>query len=183
MREPGSTYVVYGDFNCPYSRLASARLAVLEDRSEPVEFRAVEHDPAIPGEGIRVVGEVEEELQRELAQIRGMLGPDERDPLQIPARRLNTRRAIEAYAAVPAELRPEGRERIFQAYWEGDQDISDPAVLADLEVDGSDPETAARWREEWEALPEIVPVMVLPDGTVSKGLGALVRLGKLAGLA
>src|SRR5690606_38077200 len=78
MREPGSTYVVYGDFNCPYSRLASARLAVLEDRGEPVEFRAVEHDPAIPGEGIRVVGEVEEELQRELAQIRGMLGPDER---------------------------------------------------------------------------------------------------------
>jgi predicted DsbA family dithiol-disulfide isomerase len=177
------TYIVYGDFNCPFSRLASARLAVLEDRGEPpVEFRAVEHDPSIPGEGIRVVGDVQEELERELAQIREMLGPDERDPLQLPARRLNTRRAIEAYAAVPPEHRPEARERIFAAYWEGDQDISDPAVLADLDVAGSDPETAARWQEGWAALPSIVPVMVLPDGTVSKGLGALVRLGQLAGI-
>jgi hypothetical protein len=40
---------VYGDFNCPFSALATARATVLEARGLAViEGRAVEHDPAIP---------------------------------------------------------------------------------------------------------------------------------------
>lgn len=177
-----SNLIVYGDFNCPYSRLASARIDVIERRSGPtVEFRAVEHDHSIPDDGIPVTGEVAAEFERELAEIRGMLAPGERDPLRLPTRRLNTRRAIEAYAAAPPEGRAELRERLFAAYWEKDQDISDAEVLADLGAAGTEPELAGRWQEEWSALPRIVPVMVLPDG-VSRGLGVLTRLGRLAGL-
>lgn len=41
--------VVYGDFNCPYSCLASARADILVERGiAAVEWRAVEHDPSIP---------------------------------------------------------------------------------------------------------------------------------------
>ena len=40
--------VLYGDFNCPYSYLASTRVDVLLERQiAEVEWRAVEHDPAI----------------------------------------------------------------------------------------------------------------------------------------
>lgn len=177
-----SEMIVYGDFNCPYSRLASARIALIEQGGGPtVEFRAVEHDPAIPGAGVDVAGEVAAELERELAQIRGMLAPQERDPLRLPSRRLNTRQPIEAFAAAPPHRRSDLRERLFSIYWEDDQDISDPAVLAGLGFASGDPELARSWQAEWEALPRIVPVMVLPDG-VSQGLRALARLGRLAGL-
>ena len=37
-----------------------------------------------------------------------------------------------------------------------------------------------RWRAAWQAATEpIVPVLVLADGYVSRGLGALARLAKL----
>lgn len=177
-----SDLIVYGDFNCPYSRLASARIAVIAAQDGPhIEFRAVEHDPAIPAGGVEMTGEVAAEFERELAEIRDMLGPDERDPLRLPSRRLNTRRAIEAYAATPPEQRPEMRETLFAAYWEDDRDISDPGVLTDLGATDADPGLAGQWQGEWLDLPRIVPVMVLPD-KVSRGLGALARLGRLAGL-
>lgn len=177
-----SELIVYGDFNCPYSRLASARIDLIERRSGPtVEFRAVEHDPSIPDDGIPVTGDVAAEFERELAEIRAMLAPEERDPLRLPTRRLNTRRAIEAYAAALPDQRPVLRERLFAAYWEKDRDISDREVLADLDAADTDPDLAGRWQEEWSALPRIVPVVVLPDG-VSRGLGVLTRLGRLAGL-
>ena len=44
--------VVYGDFNCPFSALASARVAVLEDRGlAEIDWRGVEHAPEIPAAG------------------------------------------------------------------------------------------------------------------------------------
>lgn len=178
-----SDLIVYGDFNCPYSRLASARIAAIASGGGPtVEFRAVEHDPSIPTDGIVVTGVVAAEFERELTEIRAMLGPDERDPLRLPTRRLNTRPAIEAYAAAPPDQRPELRERLFAAYWEEDRDISDPEVLAGLGAATADPALAERWQDEWSALPRIVPVMVLADGGVSRGLGVLTRLGELAGI-
>lgn len=173
--------VVYGDFNCPFSALASARIDRLEARgSVRVDWRAVEHAPDIPLGGNRVVGDVGSDLAAELDQIRGLLAAGETDPLSLPAVLPNTGRATAAYAAVPAPERSAVRARLFAALWSGGVDLGDAGALAGLGLSGSDDAVAARWRAEWLALERpIVPVMVLPDGYVSRGLGALARLADL----
>jgi len=60
-------------------------------------------------------------------------------------------------------------------------DLADPETLLSLGAINEDEPTASRWQDEWLALPRpIVPVIVLPDGYVSRGLGALARLVQLA---
>ena len=86
-----------------------------------------------------------------------------------------------AFAATPIADRPAVRDRLFAAHWSEGADLTEAATLARLGATTIDMATAARWREEWENLTDpIVPVMVLPDGYVSRGLGALARLAKLA---
>lgn len=47
-------------------------------------------------------------------------------------------------------------------------------------ADRRDEPTVRRWQDEWAALPKpIVPVMVRPDGYVSRGLGALTRVARM----
>ena len=47
------------------------------------------------------------------------------------------------------------------------------------DADGRDDDVARRWQDEFEALPRpITPTLVLPDGSVSRGLGALARLAE-----
>ena len=173
--------IVYGDFNCPFSALASARVGYLE-RHElvDVDWRAVEHAPDISGQGRDLIGDQRDELSDELDQIRSLLTDGEADPLTLPAIQSNTRRATLAYAATPAVDRPRLREHLFGAYWASGANLGDPETLMRLGAINEDEPTAARWRDEWLALPRpIVPVMVLPDGYVSRGLGALARLAEL----
>jgi hypothetical protein len=173
--------IVYGDFNCPFSALASARVSRLERLGAvDVDWRAVEHAPDIPPAGIEVTGELASELERELEQIRGLLGADEPDRLTLPARQPNTSLATAAYAGTPTADRPTMRDRLFAAHWSDGADLSTESTVSRLGATTIDTATAARWREEWTALTEpIVPVMVLPDGYVSRGLGALARLAQL----
>lgn len=173
---------VYGDFNCPFSALASARVSRLERiGAVRVDWRAVEHATDLPPAGIEIAGELISDLQRELEQIRGLLSVDEPDRLSLPARQPNTRLATAAFAATPIADRPAVRDRLFAAHWSDGEDLTDETTLARLGATTIDMATAARWREEWENLTDpIVPVMVLPDGYVSRGLGALARLAKLA---
>lgn len=175
--------IVYGDFNCPFSALASARVSRLERLGVVhVDWRAVEHAPDIPPTGIELTGELASELQRELEQIRGLMSADEPDRLTLPARQPNTRLATAAFAATPTPDRPAMRDRLFAAHWSEGADLTDDTTLAQLGATTTDTATADQWREEWASLTEpIVPVMVLPDGYVSRGLGALARLAKLAG--
>lgn len=172
---------IYGDFNCPFSRLASARAARLEAAgAATIDWRAVEHDPAIPRDGQPVVDELAVELARELDQIRSLLLPQEEVALRLPGVRPSTAAATAAYAAVAPERRPAVREALFAALWWDGRNIGDGAVLTDLALIAQDPELAASWRGEWLALERpIVPVMVLPDGKVSRGLGALKRLADM----
>jgi hypothetical protein len=72
------------------------------------------------------------------------------------------------------------REALFSAYWDDALDLGDNQVVRRFCGERRDHATASRWREEWEALPRsLVPVMVLPDGYVSRGLGALARLADM----
>ncbi|MBI5087676.1 MAG: DsbA family protein [Actinobacteria bacterium] len=174
--------IVYGDFNCPFSALASVRVSRLERvGAVHVDWRAVEHAPDIPPAGIELAGELASELKRELEQIRGLLSAGEPDWLALPTRQVNTRLATAAFAGTPAPDRPAMRDRLFAAHWSEGADLTDDATLSRLGATTIDTATAAQWREEWTALTDpIVPVMVLPDGYVSRGLGALARLAKLA---
>jgi hypothetical protein len=42
------TVIIYGDFNCPYSYLASQRAGRLREAGVAVDWRAVEHDRRLP---------------------------------------------------------------------------------------------------------------------------------------
>ena len=174
--------IVYGDFNCPFSALASARVGYLERHGfADVDWRAVEHAPDIPSQGLDLIGDQRDELRGELDQIRSLLTDGEANQLTLPAIQSNTRRATLAYAATPTVDRPRLRQRLFAAYWMHQADLAGPETLLSLGAINEDEPTASRWQDEWLALPRpIVPVIVLPDGYVSRGLGALARLVQLA---
>ncbi len=56
--------IIYGDFNCPFSALASARATELEARDlVEIEWRAVEHDPSIRDTGEPVTAERKAEFR------------------------------------------------------------------------------------------------------------------------
>ena len=97
----------YGDFNCPFSALASARLEELERRGVASgEWRAVEHDTRIPPAGLDVSGDVADMLTSELDRIRDLLAPGEPDRLRLPVRQVSTALATRRYAGTPAGSRP-----------------------------------------------------------------------------
>lgn len=171
--------IVYGDFNCPFSALASRRAAVLERRGDAtIDWRAVEHDPTIPVDGEPVEGPVRAQLLEELDQVRSLLRPDEDDLFVVPTRRANTREAVRLYASVDESRRREVRAALFASQWENDARQLIAAEAHPRHVG----DVVARWATEWSELEgPIVPVMVLPDGYVSRGLGALTRLRDMLG--
>ena len=173
--------IVYGDFNCPFSALAGARVAELERLGvASVDWRAVEHDTDVPPDGAEVSGDLADMFTSELAQIRDMLTPGEPDRLRLPARQVNTALATRRYAGTSAEARSALCQEVFAAHWQRAERIDDPATLGGLGAGPPAPELAEEWRAAWQAATEpIVPVLILPDGYVSRGLGALARLAKL----
>jgi predicted DsbA family dithiol-disulfide isomerase len=177
--------VIYGDFNCPFSALASNRGARLERAgAAAVDWRAVAHDLEIPVPGGPVDDTEARALEAEIEQVRGLLLPDETLELGVPPVRSNTVAATDAYAAAEVGSRPQTRRALFCAYWEQGQDLADPTVLATMGLTAHEPTVAAGWREEWLAFDRpLVPIMRLPDGYVSRGLGALARLADLLGEA
>ncbi|MEO6571933.1 MAG: DsbA family protein [Ilumatobacteraceae bacterium] len=193
--EPATTIVIFGDFNCPFSALANSRASRLADAGEvSVEWRCVEHDPSIGPRETPLTDRQRAGFESELAQIRALLTASEHDRLRVPSRRLNTRDLNLIYAATPPAERHALRTALFDAIWSDDLDLTDDAVidaitdsLASLtspDPDGRHLETAATaartvatWQGQWRDHPRpIVPSMVMPHGTVSRGLGALARL-------
>ncbi len=170
---------VYGSFNCPYSYLASLRTDRLAAAgAAEVEWRAVVHDPTVPRSGLPVTGELTQMFDRELAQIRGLLRPGESYPARRPARQPDTTPAVAGSSAAQADEADRLRRAVYHAFWADGLDIGDPAVLADLGCPSSPPTALMEtWREDWLGLGKSgVPMLVLEDGTVSRGLGALRRL-------
>jgi 2-hydroxychromene-2-carboxylate isomerase len=176
--------IIYGDFNCPYSCLASVRADTLIERgTAAVEWRAVEHDPTIPTPSRPVSGAVATMLDGELDEIRGLLRDDDTFPIRRPPVQPNSRRAIETFAGTVSDEAHELRRRLFAALWFDGRDIGDPALVAALGGDvGADTrDRVSTWHAIWSGHDRrVVPMLVLPDGYVSRGLGALARLADLA---
>jgi hypothetical protein len=176
--------VIYGDFNCPYSYLASARADVLVERGiAEVEWRAVEHDRGIPEPSEPLDGDLMSMLDRELAEVRGLLRHDEPFLIRRPPVHPNTARAVSAFAAAPCDGDDEVRRSLFSALWRHGRDIGEAAVVHELF--GHDSRVSAplvsAWRNAWLSLERpLVPMLELPDGYVSRGLGVLARLADLA---
>jgi hypothetical protein len=162
------TLVVYGDFNCPYSALASARVDALLEAGHEIEWRAVQHDASMPDDGVPMDGEAGAEVREEIEEVVSLLREGETFDLQLPQVRPNSAHASRVYAADPT---PEVRRRWFDWAWARS---GEPGAIAE------DADTAARWQREWDATEKkMVPMLVLPDGYISRGLGALKRLADM----
>ncbi|GAA1830142.1 DsbA family oxidoreductase [Actinomadura chokoriensis] len=120
-------YVVYGDYNCPYSYLASLRVDELVRRGgSGVEWRAVEHDPRLPLTG-SPSGAAADEWARELRQIAGLARPGEAVPDAPPPVVSNTGAAVAAYAeALTDGLAHEVRRALFRAIWVEGRHVGSP---------------------------------------------------------
>lgn len=118
--------IVYGDFNCPYSYLASQRADRLSRAGVAVDWRAVEHDDRLPAAGSRSDGD-RAGWERELEEVACLALPGEQVPAAPPILVSNTRAAVAAYAeAVSDGVAGELRRRLFRAIWAGGANLSGP---------------------------------------------------------
>lgn len=116
--------IVYGDFNCPYSYLASQRAdRLIRGGIARIEWRAVEHDRALAVTGARA--EDNDEWERELAEVAALAVPGEEAPATPPPVISNTGAAVAAYAeAVTDGVAGELRRRLFRVIWAQRRHIS-----------------------------------------------------------
>jgi hypothetical protein len=124
---------VYGDFNCPRSYLASQRVdAVVRAGGAEVEWRAVEHDPALALTGTPS-GVDPERWQRELAEADALAGRDEQVPGTVPALVSDTGAAVAAYAEAIADgVADELRRSLFSEIWARQRHLSSPYQVRQL---------------------------------------------------
>jgi 2-hydroxychromene-2-carboxylate isomerase len=110
--------IVYGDFNCPYSYLASQRADLLSRTGvTTIDWRSVEHDQGLPVTGRRSDRD-RAAWDRELAEVASLALPGEQVPAGPPALISNTQAAVAAYAeAVSDGVAGELRRRLFRAIW------------------------------------------------------------------
>lgn len=178
MTDSGSTLRIYGDFNCPYSALASFRADALLRAGTYLQWCAVERDPSIPEAGQPVGPELRAGLDDELRHVHSLLLPHEQLTLRVPSALPNTASWAVAFASLTGEQPHAFRRQAFGAVW-GAQPMLDQSHLS---ADAQGIELARRWQAEWFGFERpIVPALVLPDGYVSRGLGALSRLAALCG--
>ncbi len=117
--------IVYGDFNCPYSYLASQRVdAVVRAGQAEVKWRAVEHDPRLALTGTPSSA-CAQSWEREIAEVASLARPGERPPAAAPPLISNTGAAVAAYAeAVSDGVQDELRRRLFEEIWVRQRHIS-----------------------------------------------------------
>ena len=175
---------MFGSFSCPYSYLASLRVDRLQAAGAAgFEWRAVVHAPDIPAEGAPVDEKSAVALDEELKDVRGLLSRGEPFAAKRPTVQSNTTAAVAGYCSLP----PVGadadalRSELFEAYWVRGADLGNPMVLYELRCPVAPPgETMWAWQSQWSGTDRaVVPMMLLPDGRVSRGLGVLARLADM----
>ena len=149
------TLIVYGDFNCPYSYLASQRVdAIMSTGQAGVEWRAVEHDPRLALTGTPSSLDPQT-WERELTEVAGLAQPGEQPPAAAPPLISNTGAAVAAYAeAVTDGVQDELRRRLFAEIWVRQRHISSPYEVRQLVRDLMYP---AGQQGEHLAVPDLPP--------------------------
>ena len=144
--------IIYGDFNCPYSYLASQRADRLARAGTVLaEWRAVEHDRWLAVTGTR--SEADRAVwESELAEVAALALPGEHAPQAPPPVVSNTGAAVAAYAeAVSDGIADELRRRLFGAIWAEGRHISSASRCAP----GRGPDVAAGRHRDRLASPDI----------------------------
>lgn len=147
--------IVYGDFNCPYSYLASQRVdAVVRAGRAEVEWRAVEHGPRLALTGTPSSLDAQS-WARELAEVADLAQQGEQPPAVTPVLISNTGAAVAAYAeAVTDGVQDELRRRLFQEIWVRQRHLSNPYEVRQLIRDVMYPPEPGP-RGEWLAAPDL----------------------------
>lgn len=136
---PSDKVVLYGDFTCPWSYLASRRAQVLAADGLDVDWRAVRSRRWVPTRADRPQDRVVA-LRRELDAIGAALLPGEELSHVLAGFVPDTEAAVSAYAeAYVAGSAPEARHTLFSAFWLNGVDLSDARLLRTLLLD------AVRW--------------------------------------
>tara|TARA_R110002096_G_scaffold44526_6_gene120142 strand:+ start:40230 stop:40838 length:609 start_codon:yes stop_codon:yes gene_type:complete len=174
-----SRIIVYSDLNCPFCFILNEWLEA-NGQADRVRWRGVEHMPEL-APALSESDEVQAELSREIASVR-----DRAPEIEIsrPPNRPNSRLAIatllsveEAFPDRAAEL----RTLVFRALWQRGQDISSPAVLANVLkeagieaafVPAPNVSLAQECFEEWDQAKYCrIPALRAPTGATYLGLG------------
>jgi DSBA-like thioredoxin domain len=170
--------IVYGDFNCPYSYLASQRMdAIVRAGLAEMEWRAVEHGPrlALTGTPSSLDSPT---WERELAEVADLAQPGEQPPAAAPPMISNTGAAVAAYAeAITDGVQDELRLRLFREIWVRHRHLSSPYEVRRLVRDLMyPPEPQADWlaapdlpasalhNARMDMLPRLSGCTIAPDG-------------------
>jgi hypothetical protein len=120
-------------------------------------------------------------FDRELDEIRGLLRVDEPYPARRPTVQPNTTLAVAGYSTATGVGASRLRMTLFDAFWVNGLDLGDAGVLGEHGCPTAPSDATMQWwRDEWLRLEgPMVPMVLLPEGTVSRGLGVLKRLADL----
>jgi 2-hydroxychromene-2-carboxylate isomerase len=193
---------IYGDFNCPFSFLASLRADSYVAAGEQIDWRAVEHARDLPILGRRLD---EAGATHELDEVRQLLSAGEEFAAATPTMLPNTAAANAGFAeAVGCGVGDEVRRLLFEAYWVRGLDIGSVEVLRALLAapirHGRSPafplreagfavstnrgpitttayRTLASWRAAWDELATWTTPSVVVEGTAYVGFDGLRWLG------
>ncbi|MCP4431477.1 MAG: diguanylate cyclase [Gammaproteobacteria bacterium] len=171
-------FVVYSDFNCPFSYALNERIIAL-GLDERVSYRDIQHAPQISSSQTGV--EALSELSAEVAEVRRRAPST---PINIPMFRPNSGPASSLVYRVSRDDPAQGRRLrrdIFRALWVDGEDISNQEYLAflvqELNIDVP-PETAsdigelAKWQFAWDSNQEfehVIPILISANGETVVG--------------
>jgi 2-hydroxychromene-2-carboxylate isomerase len=120
---------VYGDFNCPWSYLASRRAARMAVHGIEVDWRAVEHDPRA-AETLSKGSERLNGVRADMEKVAEVLLPGEQLPYSLAGFVPNTGAAIDEYATAYNLGEAERvRQVLFEALWLHSVDLDDVRVV------------------------------------------------------
>lgn len=165
-----SVHLVYGDFSCPFSYLASTWCEELTGSGAlEVEWRAVEQDPAIPRRGRRLDAARASALAEQLDVAAARFGTSDRCRVTVPRVLPNSSLATGVFAGQHGARARRLRHSLFVALWRDGLNLGrweqlDRVLQTPLRADFT---RAARWRRSWCAYdrPQL-PAVVLPTGAV-----------------
>jgi hypothetical protein len=173
-----SDLIVYGDFACPLSRMASRFVDALLERGRSVRWRAV-HADGRHARGSRIIG---------MTSVRpGILEPHPCSPIRAELvsphcpELFDPSLAIAALADVDGEEAHALRAALFRAHWRDHRDLGDRRVVEAIagRAVASPVERADRWQRTWEGFAApATPLVLLPTGYVFREADALDELAR-----